>query len=202
MKEPAPDREPGLEDMLDMIRRDDQASYTRFEPPGDLAELVLDDLAVLMSERFASRGGAPLPSGTVTFLFSDIEGSTEILERIGYAYRDVLHRYHGVIRTAVAAHGGVVVDSEGDGMFCAFETATGAVEGAVDIQRTLTAGPLAHGVGVLARIGLHTGHATVGAHGYVGLDVHRAARIGAAGHGGQAPSGAATPPASRWGGER
>ncbi len=188
VKEPAPDRHPRLEALLDRVRADDRASYKRFESPGELAELLLDDLAVLMSERFDAGGAAPkedLPSGTLTFVFSDIEGSTELLERMGAGYADVLHRYHGLVGRAVAAHAGLVVDTEGDGMFCVFNETSNAAEAAVEIQRALAADQVGRGVEVRARIGLHTGRATVTAEGYVGLDVHRAARIGAAGHGGQ-----------------
>lgn len=114
VKEPAPDREPRLEALLERVRSDGRASYKRFEAPGELAELVVDDLAVVLSERFAAgRGAVELPSGTLTFLFSDIEGSTEILERIGGGYGELLARYYGVVGTAVLSHGGLVVDSEG-----------------------------------------------------------------------------------------
>jgi predicted ATPase/class 3 adenylate cyclase len=188
VKEPAPDRHPRLEALLDHIRADDRASYKRFESPGELAELLLDDLAVVLSERFAVGGATAkqdLPSGTLTFVFVDIEGSTKLLERLGDGYTDVLHRYHGFVDTAVAAHGGVVVDTEGDGVFCVFTETASAAEAAVDIQRALATDHGGPGVEVKARIGVHTGQATVTAEGYVGLDVHRAARIGAAGHGGQ-----------------
>jgi predicted ATPase/class 3 adenylate cyclase len=127
----------------------------------------------------------------VTFLFSDIEGSTELLERIDGAYVDVLHRYHGLVRAAVQSHGGLVVDAEGDGIFCVFEDAADAAQAAVEIQRGLAAGPLGPDAEVRARIGIHTGRATATPDGYVGLDVHRAARIGAAGHGGQILTSAA-----------
>jgi hypothetical protein len=116
VKEPARERESRLEAMLERVRSDARTSYKRFESPGELAELVVDDLAVVLSERFAAGGGAaPLPSGTLTFLFSDIEGSTEILERIGGEYGGMLSRYDGLVRSAVTTHGGVVVDRAGDG---------------------------------------------------------------------------------------
>jgi predicted ATPase/class 3 adenylate cyclase len=185
VKEPAPERESRLADLLDRIRADGRASYKRFESPGDLAELLVDDIAVLLSERFVGPREVMLPSGTVTFLFCDIEDSTLVLERIGDRYADVLGRYHDIVASAATTHGGVVVDREGDGVFCAFETTIGALEAAVDTQRELGAGPVAHGVELRARMGVHTGHAAVAGGGYVGLDVHRAARIGAAGHGGQ-----------------
>ncbi|HUO45938.1 MAG TPA: DUF4062 domain-containing protein [Acidimicrobiia bacterium] len=185
VKEPAPDRQPELEAMLDQIRGDGGVAYTRFESPGELAELLLDDLAVLMSERFAAANRPALPSGTMTFMFSDIEGSTQLIEKIDGAYVDVLGNYQRLIEGAVRARGGVVVDREGDGVFSAFPEPTQAVEAAVEVQRSLALAPVAQGVNINARIGLHTGRATPNGNGYVGLDVHRAARIGAAGHGGQ-----------------
>ena len=187
VKEPAPNRDPRLERLLDRIRSDGTTSYRQFESPGELAELLLDDLTLLMSQRFeANRDRAvALPSGTLTFMFSDIEGSTELLERLDGDYVDVLRRYHAVVRSVVAANEGRIVDTEGDGIFCVFTETAKAAAAAVEIQRILAAGPLAHEADVRARIGLHTGRATATAEGYVGLDVHRAARIGAAGHGGQ-----------------
>ncbi|HUP17842.1 MAG TPA: DUF4062 domain-containing protein [Acidimicrobiia bacterium] len=185
VKEPAPDRQPELETMLEVIRLDGGVAYKRFESPGELAELLLDDLAVLMSERFAAAHRPALPSGTMTFMFSDIEGSTQLIEQIDGAYVDVLGSYQGLIEGVVRARGGVIVDREGDGVFSAFPEPTQAMEAAVEIQRSLALGPVAQGVSINARIGLHTGRATPNGTGYVGLDVHRAARIGAAGHGGQ-----------------
>jgi predicted ATPase/class 3 adenylate cyclase len=185
-KQPAPALDPRLGALLARAHSDDPAVYRRFESPGELAELVLDDLAEVLRRRAAPGGIEPaLPSGTLTFLFSDIEGSTEILERLGGAYGEVLHRYHGVVQEAVTAHGGLVVDREGDGSFCVFDDTVGAAEAAVEIDRTLTAGPVAAGVSVRARLGVHTGRAEPATEGYVGLDVHRAARIGSAAHGGQ-----------------
>jgi predicted ATPase len=120
-----------------------------------------------------------LPSGTVTFLFTDIEGSTKLLHELGERYVEVRAAHHRAIRTALAAHAGVEVDTQGDAFFAAFARASDAVAAAAEIQRELTAGP------TRVRIGVHTGEPTVTDEGYVGVDVHRAARISAAGHGGQ-----------------
>jgi predicted ATPase/class 3 adenylate cyclase len=128
-----------------------------------------------------------LPTGTVTFLFSDVEGSTRLLERLGHeAYADALSAHREVIAAVSADHGGVVVDTEGDGCFLAFPTAPGALEAALTIQAALAGGP------VRVRIGLHTGTALLRDSRYVGIDVHRAARIAAAAHGGQIVFSAST----------
>lgn len=128
---------------------------------------------------------ASLPIGTVTFLFTDIEGSTRLLQELGADYRDVLERHAVIVRRALAAHDGVEVSTEGDAFFAVFRSATGAVAAAVAAQRALAEEqwPGGHRVGV--RMGLHTGEGRLGGDSYVGLDVHRAARIAAAGHGGQ-----------------
>jgi predicted ATPase len=120
-----------------------------------------------------------LPSGTVTFLFSDIEGSTRLLHELGDEYAAALADHRSVFRTAFAANGGVEVDTQGDAFFSAFARASDAVAAAADIQRELAPGP------IRARIGLHTGEPQITDEGYVGLDVHRGARVCAAGHGGQ-----------------
>lgn len=121
-----------------------------------------------------------LPTGTVTFLFTDIEGSTRLLHKLGAdRYAAALDEHRRVLRAAFAAHGGVECDTQGDAFFAAFPTAQGAIGAAAQAQRDLVAGP------VTVRMGLHTGTPIVTAEGYVGVDVHRAARIAAAGHGGQ-----------------
>ena len=128
-----------------------------------------------------------LPSGNVTFFFSDIEGSTRLLQALGAErYAAVLAEHRFIMRTAFTARGGVEVGTEGDSFFVAFPSASGAVEAA----RAITA-ELAHGQ-VKARIGLHTGNPLRTEEGYVGEVVHRAARIAAAGHGGQVLVSAAT----------
>jgi predicted ATPase/class 3 adenylate cyclase len=120
-----------------------------------------------------------LPTGTVTFLFSDIEGSTRLLHELGDRYPDVLAEHRRAIRDAVALHGGIEVDTQGDAFFLAFARATDAAAAASAAQEAL-----ADGV-VRVRIGLHTGEPTVTEEGYVGMAVHHGARIMAAGHGGQ-----------------
>jgi predicted ATPase/class 3 adenylate cyclase len=126
-----------------------------------------------------------LPTGTVTFLFSDIEGSTRLLQRLGLGYAGVLTQHQALLRAAWSAHGGYEVDTQGDSFFVAFPTARDALAAAVEAQRALAGASWPEGGTVRVRMGLHTGAPQpVGDH-YVGLDVHRAARIAAAGHGGQ-----------------
>jgi class 3 adenylate cyclase len=120
-----------------------------------------------------------LPTGTVTFLFTDIEGSTRLLHELGDAYADALSEHRRLLREAFAVHEGVEVDTQGDAFFVAFARARDAVAAAADAQRALGEGP------VRIRIGIHTGEPIVTDEGYAGMDVHRAARIAAAGHGGQ-----------------
>jgi predicted ATPase len=121
-----------------------------------------------------------LPTGTVTFLFTDIEGSTRLLDELGAeAYAEALAGHRRIVRYAIARHGGVEVDTQGDAFFVAFVDATEAVAAAQEIQRGLTERP------VHVRMGLHTGTARLSEGGYVGGDVHLGARIAAAGHGGQ-----------------
>jgi predicted ATPase/class 3 adenylate cyclase len=122
---------------------------------------------------------ADLPSGTVTFLFTDIEGSTRSLQEMGEAYADALADHRRALRDAFAGHGGVEVDTQGDAFFIAFARARDALEAAQDGQRALAGGPLR------VRMGVHTGEPLLTEEGYVGIDVHRAARIAAVGHGGQ-----------------
>jgi predicted ATPase/class 3 adenylate cyclase len=121
-----------------------------------------------------------LPTGTVTFLFTDVEGSTRLLSELGVeGYAEALEQHRRVIRAALAAHGGVEVDTQGDAFFCAFASARDAVAAAAAMRDGLQGGS------IRVRIGLHTGEALLAGSHYVGLDVHRAARIGAVGHGGQ-----------------
>ena len=120
-----------------------------------------------------------LPSGTVTLLFTDIEGSTRLLEELGDDYAEVLAEHHRVLREVFSRHNGVEVDTAGDGFFVAFARATDAVAAAADGQSALDSGP------VRVRIGIHTGEPTLTETKYVGIDVHKAARIMSAGHGGQ-----------------
>jgi len=126
-----------------------------------------------------------LPTGTVTFLFSDIEGSTRLLEALGPEYTELLEQHNQIMRDAFAAHGGVEVSTEGDSFFAVFQSATDAVNAAVDVQRRIGASSWPQASELRIRIGLHSGEARAAADSYVGLDVHRAARIMAAAHGGQ-----------------
>ena len=127
-----------------------------------------------------------LPTGTVTFLFTDIEGSTRLLHELGGGrYTELLAEHERILREAFVAHHGRVVDTQGDSFFVAFRRAKDAVAAAVDAQRDLAAGSWPEGAHVKVRMGLHTGEPQVGEERYVGLGVHKAARIGAAGHGGQ-----------------
>src|SRR5436190_23053481 len=126
-----------------------------------------------------------LPTGTVTFLFTDIEGSTSLLQQLGERYLDLLAECRDLLRTSFQAYGGQEVDTQGDAFFVAFARATDAVSAAVAAQHALARHPWPEGVAVLVRMGLHTGEPQLSTEGYVGLDVHRAARIMSAGHGGQ-----------------
>jgi predicted ATPase len=128
-----------------------------------------------------------LPTGTVTFLFTDIEGSTKLLHELGpEGYDDALAEHRRIVREAFTAYGGVEVDTQGDAFFVAFPTAEGALKAAGAARDALAVGP------TRIRMGIHTGSPHLGAEGYVGADVHRAARIAAAGHGGQVLVSAAT----------
>jgi predicted ATPase/class 3 adenylate cyclase len=120
-----------------------------------------------------------LPGGTVTLLFTDIEGSTRLLHELGEGYPDVLAEHHRLLREVFSRHGGVEVGTQGDGFFLAFVRASDAVAAAREAQEVLATGL------VRVRIGIHTGEPVLTAEGYVGVEVHRAARIMAAGHGGQ-----------------
>jgi predicted ATPase/class 3 adenylate cyclase len=120
-----------------------------------------------------------LPTGTVTFLFTDVEGSTRLLSEHGPGYADLIAGHRRLLRAAFARHDGVEVDTQGDAFFVAFPRAAGAVAAAAEARDALGEGP------IRVRMGVHTGEPLVTEEGYVGLDVHRAARIAAAAHGGQ-----------------
>ena len=128
---------------------------------------------------------AELPQGTVTFLFTDIEGSTRLLEQLGDRYSGVLDAHRRILRKAVEARDGREVDTQGDSFFFAFARANAALGAAVVAQQELAAHEWPEGAAVRVRMGLHTAEPEVGPERYVGLGVHRAARIGAAAHGGQ-----------------
>ena len=147
------------------------------EPAGpDRVGQRLQDVDVHQREPPASR----LPTGTVTFLFTDIEGSTQLLHELGpEQYAVALAEHRRVLRAAFTEHGGVEVDTQGDAFFVAFPTAPGAAAAALDGQERLEPGP------IRVRMGVHTGTPTVTAEGYVGIDVHRGARVAALANGGQ-----------------
>jgi predicted ATPase/class 3 adenylate cyclase len=126
-----------------------------------------------------------LPTGTVTFLFTDIEGSTRLLQALGERWRPVLEDHNRLLRNAIRDAGGVDLRTEGDAFFAVFQSAPAAVAAVAAAQRALAAHPWPDDAEVRVRMGLHTGEGAVGGDDYVGLDVHRAARIAATGHGGQ-----------------
>jgi predicted ATPase/class 3 adenylate cyclase/DNA-binding CsgD family transcriptional regulator len=126
-----------------------------------------------------------LPSGTVTLLFTDIEGSTLLLQQLGERYASVLNGYRDLLRTAFSEYHGHEVDTQGDGFFVVFVRAREAIQATVAAQRALTTHSWPEGVAVRVRVGLHTGEPSLVGEGYVGLDVHYAARIMQAAHGGQ-----------------
>src|SRR5918996_3492328 len=128
-----------------------------------------------------------LPPGTVPFLFPDVEGSTRLLHELGAeAYAETLAEHRRVIREACASAGGVEVDTQGDAFFFAFPSAPGGVAAARRMTEALASGP------IQVRVGLHTGSPLLTEEGYVGDDVHFAARVASSGHGGQVILSSAT----------
>jgi YVTN family beta-propeller protein len=128
---------------------------------------------------------AEIPTGAVTFLFSDIEGSTRLVKQLRDRYGGMLADHQRLLRAAFTAHGGYEVDTQGDSFFIAFASAREALLAAVEGQLALLSYTWPEGVEIKVRMGLHTGQAVASDGRYTGLAVHRAARIGAAGHGGQ-----------------
>jgi YVTN family beta-propeller protein len=126
-----------------------------------------------------------LPIGTVTFLFTDIEGSTQLLKRLRDRYGEALEDHQRILREAFAEHGGHEIDTQGDSFFVAFRRAKDAVSAAITCQRRLAEHVWPDDTELRVRMGIHTGEPAMGGERYVGLGVHRAARICAAGHGGQ-----------------
>jgi len=120
----------------------------------------------------------------VTFVFSDVEGSTALLKRLGNRYDELISRHRGLMRQCFTEHGGVEIDTQGDAFFFAFARARDAVAAAVEAQRAHAEQEWPDGATVLVRMGLHTGEPAVGSEGYLGLDVVRAARLCTAGSGG------------------
>jgi predicted ATPase/class 3 adenylate cyclase len=135
-----------------------------------------------------------LPTGTVTFLFTDIEGSTRLLDRLGPSYSHVLETHQRLLRDAFRARGGLELTTEGDSFFVVFPSASEAVAAAIEAQRRVSGYEWPEDAPVRVRMGVHTGEGTLGADNYVGVDVHRAARIASAGHGGQVVASSATAP--------
>ena len=124
------------------------------------------------------------PMGTITLLFTDVEGSTQLLQQLGERYACLLEECRHLLRVAFLAFGGHEIDTQGDAFFAAFARATDAVAAVVAAQRALFTHPWSAGVSVRVRMGLHTGEPVRASAGYIGLDVHHAARIMRAGHGG------------------
>lgn len=199
IKAPTPTREPRLQALLDRIRDDDVACYRRFSTTKELQELLEDDLALVLTEHFEqtrlglgtgvgmSGANVPeLPKGTVTFLVTDIAGSTRLLQQLGAEHHAAMHAVHDrLVRAAFAAHDGREVEAAGDRFFVAFASAPDAVAAAAEAQQLLACHPWREEEAPHVRMGLHTGAAHVVGGRYVGLDVHRAGRIAAAGYGGQ-----------------
>src|SRR6266702_1496995 len=166
LKRPAPDQEPRLAAMIDSIRAAGTVSYRTFGTPRELERLLADDLAVLLSESFAGAAigtGAELPAGTVTFLLTDIEGSTRLWETVPDAMEAALERHNRLVTGVIDDHGGVVVTSrgEGDSFFAVFASAVAAVEAAGACQLALNREAWPAGAALRVRMGLHTGEARV-----------------------------------------
>jgi Domain of unknown function (DUF4062)/Adenylate and Guanylate cyclase catalytic domain len=151
VKTPAPERDPRLVDLLARIKQQASDSYRYFRTQAELGRLVRDDLATLLSERFAAStqavapGSVPpprspmtaLPTGTVTFLFTDIQGSTRLLQELGDGYAAVQDAHAAIVRHAIDEGGGGEVSTQGDSFFVAFRSPARAVEAAVAAQRAL-----------------------------------------------------------------
>ena len=202
LKRPAPDREPRLTEMIDSICAAGTVSYRAFATPRELERLLADDLAVLLSESFAGAaagtgapamsppgpGEAELPTGTVTFLLTDIEGSTRLWETVPEAMEVALERHNSVLTEVIGGHGGVVVTSrgEGDSVFAVFASAVSAVQAAGACQLRLGTEAWPAGAALRVRMGLHSGDAQVQQGDYVDhAPINRCARVKAAAHGGQ-----------------
>ena len=205
LKRPAPDQEPGLTAMINSIRAAGTTSYRHFGTARELERLLADDLAVLLSESFAEatvsigasrpsptgpgeRDGEELPAGTLTFLLTDIEGSTRLWETDPEGMDVALQRHDRLLAEVIEGHGGTVIISrgEGDSFFAVFHSAVSAVEAAGMCQLRLEgeAWPLVSALRV--RMGLHTGEVRVRGGDHLDYTpINRCARVRAAGHGGQ-----------------
>jgi serine/threonine protein kinase len=169
-----PDLPPALDDVFAKALAKDRAQ--RYESAGALLDAVEDALGTR---------ARPIESGIVTFLFSDIEGSTKLLRRFRDRYPQLVAEQQRLLRLAFARHGGIEVDTQGESTFVAFRTATDAVLAAAEAQSSLAAQAWPDDAEVRVRIGIHTGKASLAGDRYFGLAVHRAARICAFGSGGQ-----------------
>jgi predicted ATPase/class 3 adenylate cyclase len=202
LKRPAPDQEPQLTAFIDGIRAAGTVSYRVFATARELERLLADDLAVLLSESFAGAavsiaapgvspaepGEEDLPAGTVTFLLTDIEGSTRLWETVPEAMEVALERHNRLVNEVIESHGGVVVTSrgEGDSFFAVFPSAAAAVDGAGACQLALHAEAWPEGASLRVRMGLHTGEARLRGSDHIDhAPINRCARVKAAGHGGQ-----------------
>ncbi len=197
LREQVPDLSPAIEEVV--LRALAKEPELRFPRVRDFAKALEHASQEVLSPRFTPvlalehRAEAEqrkssmqdLPRGTVTLLFTDMEGSTQLLQQLGDQYADVLSECRQLLRTAFQQWSGHEVDTQGDAFFVAFARAIDAVSAVVDGQRALVSHPWPEGTTVRVRMGLHTGEPSLTPEGYVGLDVHRAARIMSAGHGGQ-----------------
>ena len=138
-----------------------------------------------MAGRSDNRAMRELPTGTVTLLFSDIQGSTALLRRLGEHYGEALSAQRSLMRAAISDSHGLEMGTEGDSFYVVFESAADAIKCCLAAQHALAAHPWPDGVAVRVRMGMHSGEPAQHEDGYVGIDVHRAARIAAAAHGGQ-----------------
>jgi predicted ATPase/class 3 adenylate cyclase len=202
LKRPAPEQEPRLSELIDAIRASGVVSYRSFTTPKELERLLAEDLAVLLSEHFRSTlvpavptegsGAAPvaaaadLPTGTVTFVFTDIEGSTRLWERAPGAMAQSLALHNAALELAFQRHEGSVFSTMGDGMAVAFRSAVAATAAVCDAQRGLRAVPWPAETGALmVRMGVHTDEGQLRDGQYLNQPLNRCARIMAAAHGGQ-----------------
>ncbi len=206
LKRPAPDLEPRLQALIDTIRASGTASYRTFATAKELERLLSEDLAVLLSESFRTatdgavdarpfraarlepetQTAAELSTGTVTFLFTDIEGSTQRWERVPDAMTDALSLHDRILRAGCKRNHGMVFSTMGDGMAFAFPSAVDAVRAVIEVQRELLAAEWPGETGALAvRMGLHTDEASLRDGHYLNQPLNRCARLMATAHGGQ-----------------
>jgi predicted ATPase len=203
IKSPAPEREPRLQALLDRIETDSSTSYKHFSTLEELHDLVENDLALLLTEIFESsqRGStstafpdyaptlarAPsLPTGTVTFLYTDIESSTRRWDEYPAVMKAAVESHDAIMRRAIESRGGTVFRTMGDAFCASFQTAQDALQAAADAQRALAAEPWPAETGpIKVRMALHTGTGEIREGDYVGPHLNRIARLLSTGHGGQ-----------------